>query len=91
MSRPGSRLSLCLEDDLMLANETSSETERSEGGKMIQQHKMNFLLCFPLPGWTRGWMASSPSIALAHNMHAKKFLEVGPFPLCNLKHNATIK
>lgn len=59
---------------------------------MIQRNKMNFfLLCFPLPGWTRGWMRNSPSIALAHHVHAKKFLRVGPFPLCNLKHDPIIK
>lgn len=91
MSRPGFGLNPCLEDNLMLANENSSEAVRWEGTEMIQQHKMNFQLCLPLPGWTRGRAISSPSIALAHHMHAKKFLGVGPFPLCILKHNPIIE
>lgn len=42
MSRPGFGLSLCLEDNLMLAKKTSSQTGRWEEEEMIQQHKINF-------------------------------------------------
>ena len=46
MSRPGFRLNLCIEENLMLANENSSEAGRWEGGEINQQHKMNYWLCF---------------------------------------------
>lgn len=61
MSRPGFGLSLCLEDNLMLAKKTSSQTGRWEEEEMIQQHKINFYLHFPcLDGPEAGQEAAPP-------------------------------